>query len=301
MKFEPLNDVKIKPVITNQDGWNARTVRGYDYYTNPYSNICLLARKNSGKSTVIYRALEQCVTKGTNVFIFSPTVHMDATYKKMVAMLKKKKCNVITKEHFIENGVDLIQEILAVINEKEDDEIDEKTELPKPPLLNFGDPRFQEVNRCSNGECTLVPRAIKKDKKVKKKPQRGKGLITPESIFVFDDLSSVMRHKSISQLMTKNRHYKLKTFLACHSVNNLDKMALSCIDVFHVFANVSNEKIEELREKVNITFKNDSKKKDSKLQQIYDMATAGRYNFLYIDRINDCYRKNFNEKILIEE
>lgn len=300
MKIEFINNVKIKPVITNQDGWNSKTVRGYDYYTNPYSNVCLLARKNSGKSTVIYRALEQCVAKGTNVFIFSPTVHMDATYKKMIAMLKKKKCNVIAKEHFIENGVDLIQEILAVINNKEDEEMDEKTELPTPPLLNFGDPRFQEVNRCSNGECTLVPRSIKKEKKVKKKSQRGK-LITPESIFVFDDLSSVLRHKSISQLMTKNRHYKLKTFLACHSVNNLDKMALSCIDVFHVFANVSNEKIEELREKVNITFKNDSKKKDSKLQQIYDMATAGRYNFLYIDRINDCYRRNFNERILIEE
>ena len=124
-------------------------------------------------------------------------------------------------------------------------------------------------------------------------------MITPEHILVFDDLSAEMRCKSISKLMTKNRHYKLKTFLSCHSVNNLEKMALSCIDVFHVFPNISNEKIEELKEKVNITFKNDSKK-ESKLQKIYDYATAKPYNFLYIDRNNGTFRKNFNEEIPIE-
>lgn len=294
-KTKEINDVSIKPVIhkTNE---NKNNVRAFNYYENPYSNICLMARKNSGKSTVIYRALEQCAKKGTNVFLFSPTVNIDPTYGKMVKMLKKKGCTVVAKEHFIdENGVDLIGQLLQIFSKK--DEVEETQEEYKPPpLLYFGDDRnYKHCNVQVGGECVLVEKPPKPKKEKKEKEKKKDKLITPEHIFVFDDLSSDMRHKSISKLMTKQRHYKLKCFLSCHSVNNLEKMALSCIDVYHIFPNISSEKIEELGEKVNITFKNDTKK-DSKLQRLYDDATAKPYNFLYIDRNNGTFRKNFNHK-----
>ena len=261
-----------------------------------------MARKNSGKSTVIYRALEQCATKGVNVFIFSPTVNIDPTYDKMIKMLKKKGCTVVAKEHFIENGVDLVEQLLTIFNKKEDKEEEKEQGSKPPPLLYFADDKnYRQTNVQVGGESTLVERKKKPltEKKIKKDEKKKKKLLTPEHIFIFDDLSADLRHKSISKLLTKNRHYKLKTFFSCHSVNNLDKMALACVDVFHLFPNISNEKIEELAEKVNITFKNDTKK-DPKLQRIYDMATAKPYSFLYIDRNNDEFRKNYNEKINIE-
>lgn len=302
-KTKQISDIIIKPVIKHNK-YNKETVRGYNYFPEPYSNICLMARKKSGKTNVIYRALEQCVKKGTNVFIFSPTVHMDATYEKMIHMLKKKKCNVIAKEHFIdENGVDLIKELLDIMAH-DNDEI--KEELTEPnqhhplPLMFFGnDPHYKLEGMLTGGGCRLVERPPPK-KEPKKEPKKGAGkLLTPESIIVFDDLSSDLRHKSVSKLLTKNRHYKLKTFFSCHSINNLDPMALSCIDNFLLFPNISNDKIEELKDKINISFKNDNKY-ENKLQKMYDYATEAPYSFLYIDRNNDCYRKNFNEKLIVD-
>ena len=143
-----INDISVKPVISHKNE-TKKNVRAFDYYPSPYSNICLLARKASGKSTVIYRALEQCVTKGTNVFIFSPTVHIDPTYAKMIAMLKKKKCIVVAKEHFMENGVDLIGELLTIKFGKTDSEEQQKEEeeLVNPPMMAFpNDPNFRVVN-----------------------------------------------------------------------------------------------------------------------------------------------------------
>ena len=299
-KTKEINDITIKPVINNNNN-SKNNVRAYKYYSQPYGNQALMARKNSGKSTVIFRALEQCATKGTNIFLFSPTIFLDQTYAKMMKMLARKGCNVVANEHFIDpNGVDLIEQILHIIKKKDDKEEDEDVYKP-PPLLYFGnDKNYKAVDTQVGGGCTLVEKP-KPKAKPKKEPKKGKGkkLLTAENIFVFDDLSSEMRHKSIAKLIIKNRHYKAKTFLSCHSVNNLEKGCLSCIDVYHIFGNISNEKIEELGEKVNITFKNDSKK-NSKLQQIYDYATAKPYDFLYIDRGDGTFRKNFSDKILIE-
>jgi hypothetical protein len=298
-KTDKINKVSIKPVINNCS-YNPKKVKGYDMYPEPYANVALLAKKKSGKTNVIYRALENCVTKGTNVFIFSPTCQIDDTYKKMKVMLKKKGCTVVMKDHFMENGVDLIEQLLQIFGQKDKDEEEQDSEeLVPPPMMAFpGDPNFRIVNPQVGGACTMV-RKIKRKKKPEK-PKKKKGMIAPEHILVFDDLSSDLRHKSISRLLTKNRHYKLKTFLACHSVNNLEKMALSCVDYLHVFGNVSDEKIEEIKDKMAITFKNDSRK-NSKLQRIYDFATARPWSFLLIDRVNCEFRKNFNEIIQVPE
>lgn len=287
MNTSVINQIKVEPVITKKNH-SKRTVRGYDWFPEPYSNTCLLARKMSGKSTVIYRALEECATKGTNVWIFSPTVDVDATYDKMKKMLKKKKCNVICKTHFIENGVDLLHQLLGILSK--DDDKDPEAE-PKAPTLLFNDNRSFRGIPMQGGSVQIVKRKKKKPKK-KTKP----GLLTPEHILVFDDLSSYMRHKSVSRLLTRNRHNKLKVFLSCHSVNNLEPMGLAQIDVFCVFPNISEDKIKELAEKVNITFKSDNKK-NSCLQKMYDFATERPYNFLYINRNDGTYRKNFNELI----
>lgn len=297
-KTKQINDILIKPVIKGKNH-NKNSIQAYDWYPEPYANVCLLARKKSGKSNCIYRAMEKCATKGTNVFIFSPTVHIDDTYKKMISMLKKKKCTVMAKEHFVEDGVDLVEQLLQIFGKTDNEEQKKEDEQLTPPMLAFpGDPNFRVVNPQMNGDCTLVR---KQKKKEPKKEQKGKGnkIVTPEHILIFDDLSSDMCNKTISRLLTKNRHYKLKVFISVHSVNNLQKMGLSCIDYFHVFPNVSSEKIDELKEKVNITFKNDSKK-ESKLQKLYDYATAQPYSFLYIDRVDGCFRKNYNEKIIVD-
>ena len=302
MNRRKLNEVSIKPVIT-ANKYSKKNVRAYDYYPEPYANVCLLARKKSGKSTVIYRALEQCCKKGTNVCVFSPTCLIDPTYIKMKKMLEKKGCNVMFKEHFIEDGVNLVSELYNAIKDGEEDEDDiQDIEIEdiKPPLFIFGNDRrfIQEQN--PDGSVELTPKPQTKQKAKEKKKKKKDKLLTPEHIFVFDDLSQEMRNPSISRMLVKNRHIKCKVFLSCHSVNNLDRMALESIDAYHVFGNIPDEKIKELQDKINLTFKSDTKKQ-SKLQQLYDDATSKPYNFLYIDRANCTFRKNFNELYNVDE
>jgi len=83
-----INDEKIKPVI--HQVLNKDTVRAYNLYKQAYANIVLLARKKSGKTTVIYNNLKKICGPNTKVKIYCPTCNLDETYKKMGRMLEKK-------------------------------------------------------------------------------------------------------------------------------------------------------------------------------------------------------------------
>jgi hypothetical protein len=284
LPLSKINDIAIKPVIDNSK-IDPKRIVGYDYFNEPYANVALVARKMSGKTTVIYRALEKCAVKGCNVMIFASTVNNDSTYKKMISMLKKKGCNVTADTHFVdERGVDQIKLFLDILSKGDEAEAmkEGNEEIPRY-FIDRG--QFDHL---------IKPPEDEKKKKKKKKPKKQNGKIVPETILVFDDMSTCMRSPIISRLLTKNRHYKLKIFIACHSIVNLDRQGLRMIDYFMIFPNINEEKMEELADKVGISFKTDTKK-HKKLWDIYSDATKDPYNFLYIDRVKCQYRKNFNE------
>tara|TARA_R110000737_G_scaffold66249_2_gene94119 strand:- start:901 stop:1761 length:861 start_codon:yes stop_codon:yes gene_type:complete len=280
LHLSKINDIAIEPVIDNSK-INPKKIVGYDWFPEPYANVALVARKMSGKTTVIYRALEKCAVKGCNIMIFASTVNNDSTYKKMVSMLKKKGCNVTTDTHFIdERGIDQIKLFLDILSKGDETEVTGHDEIPK----SFVD----------RGQFDHLMKPVEGEKKKKKKQKKKSTKIVPDTILVFDDMSSCMRSPIISRLLTKNRHYKLKIFIACHSIVNLDRQGLRMIDYFMVFPNINEEKMEELADKVGISFKGDTKKHKI-LWDIYSDATKDPYNFLYIDRVKCQYRKNFNE------
>jgi hypothetical protein len=291
LRLNKLNDINIKPVIDNSKR-DPKKIVGYDYFNEPYSNVCLVARKQSGKTTTIFRALEKCVMKGTNVILIASSVNNDATFKKMKKMLKEKKCNVTSYTDFIlDDGSNVIEEFLHLMSKdavdedgnKKDDDI---SEIPRS-FADFG--QYNHLIKNEDGK--------KKKKPTKENPNKK---ICPETIIVIDDMSTACRHPSISRLLTKNRHYKLKVFISCHSVVNLDPMGLRMIDVFMLYPNLSEERIQEVSEKVGISFKSDTKK-HKKLYDIYCDATREPYNFLYIDRNNCTYRKIFNQLYELRE
>ena len=298
LQLSKLNDIKIEPVI-DQTKRDPSKIVGYQYFNEPYSNVCLVARKQSGKTTTIYRALEKCATKGMNIMIFASSVNNDATFKKMKKMLKEKKCNVKTYTHFItDSGVNLIEEFLKIQSDgdgKTGKKEESADEIPKS-FINFG--QYDHLIAGYAGQDTTIP--VVKKKKKKKPEENPNKKIAPETIIVIDDMSTACRHPSISRLLTKNRHYRLKIFLSCHSVVNLDPMGLRMIDVFMLFPNLSEERIIEVADKVGISFKTDTKK-HKKLYDLYCDATRERFNFLYVDRTNCTYRRNFSEIYEITE
>lgn len=282
MNTTNINKIKITPIVT-KSGYNRKNVRAFDYFQEPYSIITLYAKKKSGKSNVIYRCLEECATKGTNVMIFASSCHTDDVYKQMKKMLKKKGCNVQIKPHFIENGVNLIQQFLHLkenINDDSEDEIElvQKTYIPKTiPYLEFPG---------------STPLSVLQ--KRKKKPEKKDKLLTPENIFIFDDLSSEMRNPWISRLLTRNRHVLSKVFISCHGVHNIHPDGLRMVDVHLLFPHLDREKVEAIVDMCGLSFSCDTKK-DKFLWELYKDATSKPYNFLYCDYGNMQFRKNFNE------
>ena len=288
LKTTKINNVKIEPLIDNSKR-DPKKIIGYDMFPEPYSNIFIQGRKASGKTNCLYRCMEACVQKGTDVMIFASSVNNDKTYKKMRKMLKDKKCNVKTYTHFIDDtGVDLIEQWLRLKMTTEDANEGKKDSLDEIPeaFANFG--QYDHLIK-------------QPGKKKKKKPAEKKNKkLCPETIMIFDDLADLLRHPSLARLVVRNRHFLLKTFILGHSIVNLSPMALRMIDTFILFPNLSEERIFELADKVGIDFKNDTKK-TKKLYQIYADATSKPYNFLCIDRNQMTYRKNFDEEYNIQE
>jgi len=279
-----VNDIKINPVITAPEG-TKKTVRGYNMFKEPYANIALIAKKKSGKSTVIYNCLEKCATKGTNIMIFCPTVLFDDTYKKMIKMLNDKGCNVITFDHFLtDTGDNIITNTLDELKKQKEEE--ERLEQEKKN--NKSKPKRSFIIKFDNTDSDNEDEInIKKKKKNK--------LVTPELIIVADDLSSDLHNKGITSLLTKNRHYKTKVFLSIHNVTNIEPSALRMIDNLILFKHINDDKLNEITEKMDISHHTDTKY-NKRFNNIYRDATEGDYNFMHYDRNNDEYYKNFDEK-----
>ena len=63
---------------------------GYQYINHAYPNILLLAKKNSGKTNIIYNILKKCANKHTEIVIFCPTWELDDTYRQILEYLDSK-------------------------------------------------------------------------------------------------------------------------------------------------------------------------------------------------------------------
>ena len=284
-RIKKIHSETVKP-ITNKN-FDSKKVLGGAWLPEVYCNVGLIARKKSGKSTVIYRCLEKCLSKDCKVYIFCSTVHIDSTYKKMRKMLKKKGCDVESYEHFIDpdSGNHHLARIMKEIGNPEGVQRDPRKPEPELDIYQY---MFEPQPDPDN------PVRKKESKKQQKKK------ISPEVCFIFDDLGNSMRDKYVTLLLQRNRHLKAKVFMAMHSLNNLMPAGLQMLDNVLFFPNLSKEKIMEFQGKLGLHFKNDTKK-DSIMCKLYDDATKQKYNFLHYDHSNVQFRKNFNKLYIIDE
>lgn len=276
MNTETINDIKVKPIII-ANKYTRENVRGFDYFQNPYANISIISKKGGGKSTLIYNILRKCCSKKTVVKIFCSTINMDDTYKKLREMLEKKGVECTLQENFIDQDTkqDYILDFLKEQNALSDPKDSESSDTLVVPKCNFGD------TICSEEES---------------KKERIDPLMTPKFIFIFDDLGSDLRHPSINKLLIKNRHYLLKTIISHHDITNLMPASIRNLNNVLILPAQSEDKIDQLAMTLGINFKKDTRKKKF-LNDLYEFATSKPYNFLYIDRDTNEFRKNFNELI----
>lgn len=272
MKTTKLNNIKVNPVIVNDI--DPKRISGFKMQPTLYSNTAILGKKFSGKTSLLYNMLKNMVNKKTTIFLFSPTVSLDATYKIIIDMLEEKGATVYTYESLVEGKTNILSDIMDELKEQYEndnkDKKDEKGEVIHVRRPCFGDELKEE----------------EEEKKAKRKPRK----LFPDNIFVLDDNGNAMRNK-VGQLLRTNRHFKSKTFLIGHNLTDLDPGMRKNLDYVYVFKCCSEEKLKMLYNDLDLSCEfND-------FQKAYDYATSEPFNFLYIDVRNDAFRKNFSELI----
>ena len=91
--LKKINDKVIKPVKTKEK-LSLLPVRGKDLIPTPYANIGIIARKKSGKSTVVFNLVKQRAGVNTKVIVFSSTFHKDSIMIEMKKWCKKHKIKI---------------------------------------------------------------------------------------------------------------------------------------------------------------------------------------------------------------
>lgn len=278
MQLQKINNIKIHPLIGGSVPIDK--VRAGKLFAEAYSNIYLLAKKKSGKTTVISEILRRCTSKRTNVVIFCSTVNKDATYKEIIKGLKEKGCNVIKFTSINEDGSNKLDEIIKEIekgNPDDDEEEDLKGSGKKEKVLQM--------------KYIMVDDDDEEDEKEKEKKDR---LLTPEWIFIFDDLGEEMKSPSIESLLKKNRHFKSKCILSSQWLTQLRPGGIQQIDYMLMWGRIPENKLKETYAKLDLGIDYVD------FYALYQNATAEKFNFLYIDVRNEKFRKNFNQEYLLD-
>jgi len=273
LKTKKINEKVVKPL--NVPKVDPERVKGYDLFPEIYCNVFLCAKKKSGKTSVIAKILKECCDKETKVICFCATHNRDPSYVAIKNMLESKEIEAHFFDSIVdENKLDKLEKIIEELkkNESEDEEEEEEQEQEdKDKVCLFFD----------EGENVKI-------KIKKRKPKK----IAPKIIFIFDDISTELKNKNVPRLLKTNRHFKSKVIISSQYPNDVEPGSRRQFDYWILFKGHSDEKLEIVHQNASLSDEYKHFKK------IYDYATEGNYNFLYIDTTKNKYRKNFDSEII---
>lgn len=279
----------VKPITTKKG--KGRLPLGHEMFPQLASSIYISAGTKSGKTTLISHILEHCVGEATKVFIFSPTIYIDKTYKYILEQLTKRKIQHWEYPHFInENGENILElivnELIDNSKHKKEKGGEEEKKIISHKIING------EIIR----EYEERPQQLAKEKKAKEKEEakKEKAKKEPSYFFIFDDLGEEMRHKSIYKWLLKQRQFMAKTILSSQAINNLMPNSIGQLDYVLIFGGQREDAVVKLKNKLDLPVS------DEDFLSLYRYATGEKYHFLYIDRREVLFRKDFKTPITVE-
>ncbi len=264
IKLSKINKERVKPIPQEGGGYDPKKVKGYSLFQEPYANLFCLARKKSGKTTVIFNILKKCIDKHTRLVIFCSTVDKDASWKYIVKHFKKKGNEVNTFTSISEGKMNYLD---AIVEELQEPEVEEEEKGPKINYIAFDDEEEDKPKR-------------------KRKPKK----LSPEVVFIFDDLGNSIRSSSLASLLKKNRHFKSKVILSSQYLHDLQPESIRQLDYLLAFKGLSKEKLIKVHKGLDLAVD------FTTFETIYENATKDKYCFLYIDAVNNEFRKCFDKK-----
>lgn len=269
MLTKKINDVKISKIQLPHV--SEKKIRGSEMLPL-YSNTFICAKKNSGKTTLIFNILKKCSDKNTILDLFVSTIHKDRSWVQIVKYFENKGLRVNIHSSTTEDGEDLIQNIIDIPVEDSDDE-SSSSEEEEVKFISIDEP----------------------EKERKKRKKRKPSKLAQKRIIVLDDIGMELKKPVIDQLLKINRHLKSKVILSSQYLNDLSPQARRQIDVWILFNGCKKEKLQTIMRDC------DSHLSYEKFEQLYKYATSKKYEFFYIDCHNSKFRKNFDTELVVEE
>jgi hypothetical protein len=264
-----VNNYKVKPV--DIPTVSTDNILGHQLFPSIFPNIFLCAKKKSGKTSVIFNIVEQCIDERTKVFLFSPTCDRDPTYVALQVRLRERGVPCITHDSILRGGESLIDVILHELRALDRvATITTSDNATTRHTLDFGPP-------ASERQVAGVP----------VKP------LAPLFLFIFDDISNDLRHRSVSTLLKCNRHYKAMCIISSQYLTDLTPASIKQLDYMLLFKSFSADKLEAIHRHLDLAVDLD------KFIQMYTHATTPAYSFLYVNSREEEYRQNFDKKYLL--
>lgn len=268
VKVKKLNNIKVKPI--EMPYIPVDKIKGGDIFPILYSNIFICAKKKSGKTSLVFKILKECVNKKTTVVIFCSTVNKDPKYKVIVKWLKEKKIPFLKYTSiFSEDGKNHLSELIEVLKKQEDNESDDEKE---------------ETEQKGKGRIVQIDEDPDSDKEPDYKPKKQ----APEYLILLDDLSTELGNKNIEHLLKTNANFKCKTIISDQWLHDLKPGSRRQFDYIILFPGISEKMLEKIYKEstLNITYE--------QFKGLYMLATKEAFNFLYIDIPNAQFRKNLD-------
>jgi hypothetical protein len=277
--------------------------KGKDWFSIVYSNIFLLAKKHSGKTTIIENILKKCSGVNTQFLFIASTINKDPSWIRIVKYWSKSHDVDYYDELFDDEGNNIIDNFIneqkSIAEENVQSGEGVKKIQPNQPIYQFKPNNNRLIKRINQIGGQLENKVEKQlenqvDNLEKKK---SKLIIYPEFIIVIDDMGDMMRNPSIAQLLKTNRHYKAKVILSGQNITDLAPSSIRQLDYCLVFQKQPDEKILKLRENLGLTISKED------FLELYKNATEKPYSFLYIGRLptGDIFRKSFNDEYLLTD
>jgi len=267
-KLKKINNEVVRPIPVVKHKPDA--IKGYDLFPEVYCNIFICAKKKSGKTNVIFKIVKGSTDKNTKIIIFSSTAYKDPNMIKITEWLEDRnyQYDIFTDlEDYLSSIVDEIENNPDLDKDSSSEEEEEKTKI-----ISFTETKEE------------IRLRIKK-----RKPKK----VSCDYMFIFDDFSSELKDKDISKLLKQHRHYKSKVIISSQYPLDLRKDGRKQLDFWLLFQGHSDEKLKEIYDLCNLSIEYEE------FKEAYNQATKEKFNFLYVDTINQIFRKNFNEQFLI--
>ena len=168
----------------------------------------------------------------------------------------------------------MLKDILNQLNEEKREKQVAQERKGDQPILGTSKLMFDDPDKF-----------VEEDKEPRKPKKK-----SAELFFILDDLGQQLRSSTVSDMLKLIRHYSCKFLISTQHCNDIRPEGRNQLDFLLIFKGHDDKKLEELYKNFDIGIPFED------FLKIYHDATKEKYGFLYYDKCNDEFRKNFDMK-----